>query len=55
MLTALEWRYAPGLEARLIAALRTWFSGWPGIGRIVAGLTRQGLDLQLTRHGVADW
>jgi hypothetical protein len=55
MLTALDFRYVPGPEPALLAALRQWFSGWPGIGRIVAGLNRQGLDLQLTRYGTDGW
>jgi hypothetical protein len=55
MLTVLDFRYAPGPEPALLGALRTWLSGWPGIGRIVPGLTRQGLDLQLTRYGAAGW
>ncbi len=55
MLTALDFRYAPGPEPPLIPALRAWFTGWPGIGRIVAGLTAQGLDLQLARHGTEGW
>src|SRR4029453_13140320 len=54
-LTALDFRYAPGPEPPLLPALRGWVSGWPGIGRIVAGLTRQGLDLQLVRHGADGW
>jgi hypothetical protein len=32
MLTALDYR---------------WLGGWPSVGRIVAGTTRQGFDLQL--------
>jgi hypothetical protein len=50
MLTVLDYRYPSG-EPALIRALRTWLGGWPGIGRIVAGMTRQGFDLQLARHG----
>lgn len=51
MLTTLDYRYPPGREPALIAALRTWLHGWPGIGRIVARMSRWGHDLQLARHG----
>jgi len=47
MLTALGVRYPPGREPPLIAALRQWLGGWPGIGRITAGMARQGYNLQL--------
>ena len=43
MLTALRFRYPPGHEPPLIAALRQYLGGWPGIGRIVAGMARQEL------------
>src|SRR5690348_2707835 len=55
MLTALDFRYTPGAEPPLIPALRAWFHGWAGIGRIVAGLSRQGHDLQFTRDGTEGW
>jgi hypothetical protein len=51
MLTALTFRYPPGREPALIAALRQYLGGWPGIGRITAGMARQQYDLQLTRYG----
>jgi hypothetical protein len=51
MLTALDLRYAPGPKPPLIPALRARLGGWPGIGRIVAGMSCQGFDLQLTRQG----
>jgi hypothetical protein len=51
MLTALRFRYPPGHEPPLIAALHQWLGGWPGVGRIVAGMARQQYDLQLTRYG----
>lgn len=38
----------------LLSALRAWLGGWPGIGR-VAGVSRQGFDLQLARHGAEGW
>jgi hypothetical protein len=48
MLTALTFRYRPGYEPALIVALRQWLGGWAGIGRVEAGMVRQGFDLQLT-------
>jgi len=55
MLTALGFRYPPGREPPVIAGLRQWLGGWPGIGRITAGMARQEYDLQLTRHGQEGW
>jgi hypothetical protein len=34
VLTALTFRYPSGREPALIPALRSWLSGWAGIGRI---------------------
>jgi hypothetical protein len=51
MLTALGFRYPPGREPAVIAGIRQYLGGWPGIGRIVAGMARQQYDLQLTRYG----
>jgi hypothetical protein len=36
-------------------ALRTWLDSWAGIGRIAAGMARQGYDLQLTRYDERRW
>jgi hypothetical protein len=55
MLSALTFRYPSGREPALIVALRSWLSGWPGIGRIVVGMARQGFDLQLTRYDGEGW
>jgi transcriptional regulator with XRE-family HTH domain len=55
MLTALTFRYPSGREPALVPALRAWLSGWPGIGRIIVGMARQGFDLQLTRYGQEGW
>jgi hypothetical protein len=54
MLTALDYRYPRGKPA-LIIGLRAWLGDRPGIGRIVAGMSRQGFDLQLTRYGGEGW
>jgi hypothetical protein len=55
MLTALGFRYPPGHEPPLIAALHQYLGGWSGIGRITAGMARQQYDLQLTRYGQEGW
>jgi hypothetical protein len=55
MLTALTFPYPAGHEPPLIAALRQWLGGWPGIGRITTGMARQQYDLQLTRYGQGGW
>jgi len=51
MLTTLGFRYPPGRVPPVIAGIRQYLSGWPGIGRIVAGMARQQYDLRLTRCG----
>jgi len=35
---------------RALHALRAWLDSWSGIGRVAAGMARQGYDLQLTRY-----
>ena len=55
MLTTLGYRYAPGHEPPVIAGIRQYLGGWPGIGRVVAGMARQRYDLQLTRFGQDGW
>jgi hypothetical protein len=55
MLTALSWKYPPAAEPELVRLLQGWLSGWPGSGRIVLGMIRQGYDLQLTRYGEEGW
>jgi hypothetical protein len=32
-----------------------WLDAWPGLGLVVAGMTRQGWDLQLTAYAGRDW
>jgi len=39
----------------VIAGIRQYLGGWPGIGRVVAGMARQQYDLQLTRFGQDGW
>ena len=40
---------------RAFYAFRIWFDSWSGIGRIAAGMARQGYDLQLTRYDERGW
>jgi hypothetical protein len=40
---------------RGLHALRSWLDSWSGIGRIGAGMARQGYDLQLTRYDEKGW
>jgi hypothetical protein len=51
MLTALGFRYTAGREPAVIAGIRRYLGGWPGVGRITAGMARQEYDLQLARYG----
>jgi hypothetical protein len=51
MLTTLGYRYPAGQEPPVIAGIRKYLDGWPGVGRIIAGMARQQYDLQLTRFG----
>jgi hypothetical protein len=55
MLTAASFRYEPGPVPELVRLLRGGLDGWPGIGRIVVGMTRQGFDLQLTQYDQEGW
>jgi uncharacterized membrane protein len=40
---------------RALRGLRTWLDSWAGIGRVAAGMARQGYDLQLTRYDEKGW
>src|SRR5215831_9102222 len=55
MLTTLGFRYPSGREPPVIAGIRQYLGGWPGIGRIVAGMAGQQYDLRLTRYGQSGW
>jgi hypothetical protein len=55
MLAATRFRYPPDQVPELVRLLRGWFGSWPGIGRIVAGMSRQGFDLQLTQYDREGW
>jgi hypothetical protein len=39
-------------ELRLV---RDWLDNWSGIGRIIAGMTYRGRDVQLTAYAARDW
>ena len=45
MLTTLALRYPSGREPPVITGIRQYLAGWPGVGRIVAGMARQQYDL----------
>ena len=32
-----------------------WLNNWSGIGLIIAGMTHQGWDVQLTAYAARDW
>jgi hypothetical protein len=55
MLAATRVRYPPDQVPEVVRLLRGWFSSWSGIGRITAGMTRQGFDLQLTQYDGEGW
>jgi hypothetical protein len=35
--------------------MREWLNNWSGIGLIIAGMTHQGWDVQLTAYAARDW
>jgi hypothetical protein len=35
--------------------MREWLDNWSGIGLIIAGMTYQGWDVQLTAYATRDW
>jgi hypothetical protein len=40
---------------RALDALWSWLDSWTGIGLIIAGMTHQGWDVQLTAYAARDW
>jgi hypothetical protein len=38
-----------------VQLLHRWLDSWPGIGHIVAGMARQGYDLELRRYDGQGW
>jgi len=51
---ALGFARLPGAD-RALHILRSYFDSWAGIGRVAAGMHRQGYDLQLTRYDERGW
>jgi hypothetical protein len=43
------------LPAQELRLLHHWLDSWRGIGDLVAGMARQGYDLQLTRYDGRGW
>jgi hypothetical protein len=35
--------------------VREWLNNWSGVGLIIAGMTHQGWDVQLTAYAARDW
>ena len=44
-----------GPRAAELRLLHRWLDNWAGLGLVVAGLGRQGWDLQLTAYGDGHW
>ena len=45
----IETRSAP------LGVLHSWLSTWSGIGHVIAGMHRQGYDIQLTQYDERGW
>jgi hypothetical protein len=44
-----------GESRAAVGECRRWLDRWAGVGAVVAGMARQGYDLQLTRFGDEGW
>jgi len=42
-------------RARELDLVHRWFDTWAGLGLVVAGMTHQGWDAQLTAYAARDW
>jgi hypothetical protein len=42
-------------RARELDLVHRWLDSWAGLGLVVAGMTHQGWDLQLTAYSGRDW
>jgi hypothetical protein len=42
-------------RARELDLVHQWLDTWAGLGLVVAGMTYQGWDLQLTAYAARDW
>jgi hypothetical protein len=38
-----------------VQLVREWLNNWSGIGLVLAGMTHQGWDVQLTAYAARDW
>jgi hypothetical protein len=39
----------------MAAILHDWLDSWSGLGLIIAGMTHQGWDVQLTAYAARNW
>lgn len=44
-----------GDRARELDLVHQWLDTWAGLGLVVAGMTHQGWDVQLTAYAARDW
>ena len=42
-------------NTRELRLMHQWLDSWAGLGLVVAGMTHQAWDLQLTAYAVRDW
>jgi hypothetical protein len=42
-------------RARELDLVHRWLNTWAGLGLVVAGMTHQGWDVQLTAYAARDW
>jgi hypothetical protein len=42
-------------RARELDLVHQWLDTWAGLGLVVAGMTHQGWDVQLTAYAARDW
>jgi len=52
--TALDFAALPAAEPEL-RCLHRWLDSWPGIGHVVAGMAREGYDVELRRYDGHGW
>ncbi len=38
-----------------VQLVRRWLDSWSGVGLVLAGMTHQGYDVQLTAYAARDW
>jgi hypothetical protein len=42
-------------RAPALALVHRWLDNWSGVGLVIAGMTHQGWDVQLTTYAAHDW